>query len=252
MLEIIDHGVVREVRLARPPVNALSRHLVEALDEALRVAEGLARDPLRLRAVVLSGLPGVFSAGLDIREVVDSDESVRTLVLAFRALQERLVRSPFPVVVAITGQCPAGAAVLAILCDHRIMARGDFHMGYSEVKVALYPGQRLYRCLTRVVGGTQAASMLTRGLMLGSEQALACGLVDELTAPDQVIVRALELAHELAALPLQAYQKTRALVRAELIDIFEAPMESPEHASVTGWVTDETRALIQRARAARD
>ena len=252
MLEIIDHGLVREVRLAQPPVNALNRRLVEALDEALRTAEDLAMDPMRLRAVVLSGLPGVFSAGLDVREVVESDESVRALVLAFRALQVRLVRSPFPVVAAITGQCPAGAAVLAILCDHRIMARGEFRMGFSEVKVGLYPGQRLYRCLIRLVGITQSASMMTRGLMLASDQAFACGLVDELSEPDQVIARALELAHELAALPVQAYQKTRALVRADLADIFDAPMESPEHASVTGWVTDETRALIKRARAARD
>ena len=74
MIDIEDHGPIRELRLARPPVNALSAALLARLEACLEdaVADGA-------RAIVLSGRPGVFSAGLDLREVLgpDPDSLVR-------------------------------------------------------------------------------------------------------------------------------------------------------------------------------
>ena len=60
MLETIDHGPVREIKLDRPPANALNPELTQALHEALHQAGGVAE------AVVVSGRPGMFSAGLDV------------------------------------------------------------------------------------------------------------------------------------------------------------------------------------------
>jgi enoyl-CoA hydratase/carnithine racemase len=253
MIEITNHGAVRELRLARPPVNALSRGLLETLDAAVgaaidEAADGAAGAP---RALVISGAPGIFSGGLDVREVTGSAESAAALVRAFAKLQLRLVRSPLPLIAAISGHSPAGGAVIAILCDYRIMAAGEFRIGLNEVQVGLYPGAILYRAFERLVGPRRAADLLPRGLMLPAEEALAAGLVDEVVEPAQVLGRALALAGELIALPPKAYARTRALVRADLRLLFDAPAESFESMLAEGWITDETRERMGRLLATR-
>lgn len=195
MLEIIDHPgpttLVRELRMVRPPVNALGVALIRAIDEAVLEAATAATEGAPIRALVLSGAPGRFCAGLDLRELGAGEAAMQALVTSFWSLQERLARSPLPLICAIGGHCPAGGAVMAILCDHRLMARGDFRIGLNEVQVGLYPGETVYRAFARIVGQAAAAKLLPRGMMLTPEQALEVGLVDELVAPEQLLERAL-------------------------------------------------------------
>src|SRR5690606_10779045 len=92
MLETIDHGAVREIRLARPPVNALSPELVVALESALAAAA------VDARAVVLSGQPGMFSAGLDMKALLARDRAQMLEFWGqFFALLRRLATSRVPV-----------------------------------------------------------------------------------------------------------------------------------------------------------
>ena len=245
MVEIQDHGPVREIRLARAPVNALSAQFAGAIDAALAEAYA-AGEGGTVRAVVLSGQPGMFSAGLDVREVMASAESLRTLMIAFWRLQQRIALGSLPVVAALTGHAPAGGTVLAVLCDHRVMAEGKFRMGLNEVQVGLFPGETIFRCYERILGTAKAANFLTRGAMLTADEALAAGLVDELVDPEQVIARAIAIGQEIAALPPQTYSKTRALVRADLVRIVEHPNESLASLMKDGWITDETRAQMSK------
>lgn len=239
MLELIDHGPVRELRLARPPVNALNAVLLAALDkEIARASDGSAGAP---KAIVISGAPGMFSAGLDIREVTAGDAAVTALVTCFSRLQLRIVNSSVPIIAALSGQSPAGGAVIALLCDYRIMAAGDYRIGLNEVQVGLYPGETIFRVLERIVGTHRAAALLPRGAMLNAAEALAIGLVDEVVELSAVVTRAVALATELAALPPKVYARTRHMARAGLREIFESPPESLESLLADGWVTDETR-----------
>jgi enoyl-CoA hydratase/carnithine racemase len=242
MIETEDQGFVRLLRLARPPVNALDVELLASLDDALAAAAAGS-----VRAVVLAGWPGVFSAGLDVRELASGDDGrVGALVLKFGQVQQRLARSPIPVVAAITGHCPAGGAVMSMLCDRRVMAEGPFRIGLNEVAMGLYPGATVYRCFERLVGPRHAASLLATGALLGPREALAVGLVDELVEPEQVTSRALGYAASLAALPPMAYRRTRALVRRDLVRLFDEPEETLDGLLGDGWVTDETRAAAAR------
>ena len=72
MIEIIEHGRIREIRLNRPPVNALNPELVDNLTAALEVANS------ECDAVVLSGRQGMFSAGLDVVELLQLDRQAMT------------------------------------------------------------------------------------------------------------------------------------------------------------------------------
>jgi Delta3-Delta2-enoyl-CoA isomerase len=240
-IENVQHGAVREVRLARPPVNALDPGLVDALIATLETAAAE-----RTAALVLSGPTGLFSAGLDVPALLALDrEALRRFWTRFFELQRRIAVSPIPVIAAITGHCPAGGTVLTLYCDHRVMARGAFRIGLNEVQVGLCPGAIIHRAFERLVGPRLAASLLVRGALLGPDEALAAGLVDEVVAPDEVVGRALAIARELTALPANAMRLTRTVVRAELAGLFAGPLTRFVEEANEVWFAPETQARLR-------
>jgi Delta3-Delta2-enoyl-CoA isomerase len=250
MLDILDHpgegGKVRELRLARPPVNALNTELLRALVSAIDGARAEA-------AIVISGQSGMFSAGLDVRAMLAMDrEGLAGVFTELWRAQRAVATSPVPVIFAITGHCPAGGTVLAIHADYRVMALGDFRVGLNEVQVGLNPGPLIHGAFRRLVGG-HAAQLLTRGALLDPATALRIGLVDELCDASQVAARALAMARELCGLPREAMLRTRALVRRDLVDLFGNPghamIHEREFASMGAemWSRPETQALLSKA-----
>jgi enoyl-CoA hydratase/carnithine racemase len=224
MLDITDHeireasgpGRIRELKLARPPVNALNAELLRALTAAIKAAAGEA-------AIVITGQPGLFSAGLDVRGLLELDrEGVTNTFVELWRTQHAIAHSPVPVIFGMTGHSPAGGTVLAIHADYRVMAQGDFRLGLNEVQVGLLPGGPIHGAFKRLVGG-HASQLLTRGLLMDPATALRVGLVDELCELAQVSARALEVARELCALPRDPMLKTRALARRDLVELFGNP-----------------------------
>ncbi len=242
MLDIIehDHGI-RELKLARPPVNALNPELVAALRGAIAQAshEGAA-------ALMLSGSPGLFSAGLDIPALLQLDrDAMRAFWKDFFAVCAALARSPIPIAAAVTGHSPAGGAVLALFCDYRVMARGEYRIGLNEVQVGLTVPDCIQAALRRLVGPYRAERLLVVGAMLDGDEALAAGMVDELTDVDHVITRTLAWLEPLLQLPRQAMLGTRAMARAGLARLFEDPASLPVEAFLDGWFAAEAQATLQ-------
>ena len=276
MIETIVHGEVRELRLAHPPANALSPDLIAALRAALASAAadaagaaaaegqppgaagqappgasaGPAR-PARPAALVLSGAPGMFSAGLDVPFLLTLDRAgIGELWRAFYALLRALAASPLPVVAAITGHSPAGGAVLAIFCDLRVMADGDFRIGLNEVRVGLPMPPVILAAARRLLGPRVAERLCVGGELLSPAAAARVGLVDEVVPPARVVERAVAAARELAALPPAAMAETRRLARADLVAPFEAAGEAETAALIESWFSAEAqstlRALVER------
>ncbi|HLF56669.1 MAG TPA: enoyl-CoA hydratase/isomerase family protein [Thermoanaerobaculia bacterium] len=248
MLSISDHDSVRELRLARPPANALDPALVAALAGAVEAApdEGA-------RALVLAGSPGMFSGGLDVPLLLGLERrAMERFVVDFFRFLRTLAASRVPIVAAITGHAPAGGAVMAIFCDHRVMADGDFKIGLNEVRVGLSLPRAIASALELVVGARQAMRLGTGGLLLTAAEALAVGLVDELVPPEAVVERAHEVARDYLALPPIAMSTTRALGRARLVELFDAQHEATFARFVDDWFSDETQttlaALVERLR----
>ncbi len=242
MLDILPHdGGITEIRMARPPVNALNRELLVALNEAIgrAPADGA-------RGIMLSGAQGMFSAGVDVPALLGQNrETVRAYWREFFALCATLAQSPVPVVAAITGHSPAGGAVLALFCDYRVMAEGPFRIGLNEVQVGLIVPECIQLALRRVVGTYRAERLLVAGAMIESADALACGFVDETVALEQVTVRALHWLRELLALPSRAMLTTRALARADLVGAWQEPEQLPLDAFVESYFHEETQAVLQ-------
>jgi enoyl-CoA hydratase/carnithine racemase len=241
MIAVTDHGDVREVRMSRPPVNALSTELLGALREAIERApkEGA-------RAVVVSGGPGMFTAGLDIPLLIGLDrEGIAKLWRELYGMMRALACSPIPVVAAITGHAPAGGTVIAVFCDWRVAARGDFKLGLSEVQVGIPLPPMIFKALRRQVGAREAERMAVGGLILSPEQALSAGLVDEVVDADQVVERAVAWCRNLLALPADAMLATRRLARADLAELFEGGSEEELRSVVENWWSEETQGVLK-------
>ena len=240
MLHIQFHDVVAEIRMDRPPANALNRELVEQLLAGLETArmDGA-------RAIVLTGRPGMFSGGLDVPELLALDRRhIEAFWGLFFNLTRQLAASPVPVIAAVSGHAPAGGAVLALNCDWRIGVAGKFKIGLNEVQVGLpVPGTVLV-ALEQVVGPRLARRLATRGEMLSMDDAAAAALLDELVAADQLLPTALARANELLALPPVAMNTTRLAAKARLI---EALNSSGDVAAATGWwFSVETQAEMRK------
>jgi Delta3-Delta2-enoyl-CoA isomerase len=241
MIETRTVGDVLELRMARPPVNALNDAMLAALLEELRAA---ALGPAR--AIVLSGRPGLFSAGLDVPELIGKDPAgMRAFWTLFFDVQRQLAASPLPVAAAITGHSPAGGAVLAMYCDYRVMAQGSFTIGLNEVAVGIHPGPVIHALLRRVVGARRAELLLASGRMMSPDEALAMGLVDELAPPAAVVDRAFAWAQHIADLPSAAVADTRAIARADLIELVRTAGMEGQESPGDHWFDPETQATLR-------
>ncbi|HET6396691.1 MAG TPA: enoyl-CoA hydratase/isomerase family protein [Pseudoxanthomonas sp.] len=243
-VQILDHGRIRELRLARPPVNALDPPLCRALIAALDAAVAGDTD-----AVVLSGEAGVFSAGLDVPHLLALGEDRHALHAAWGAFfgaARALAALRIPVAAAITGHAPAGGCVLALCCDYRVMARSPdparpYAIGLNETQVGLAVPDGVQVLLRRAVGRRRAERMLVTGALLPAGEALEAGLVDELAAPEAVVPRAIAWLEGLLRLPRAPMLQTRAIARADLAEAL-APESLHLDRFVDGWYEPDTQA----------
>lgn len=243
MLNITNHdNGIREIQLARPPVNALNLELLRALRAAI---DDSVRDDVR--GIVLSGAQGLFSAGVDVPALLARDRAgVLEYWRELFSLCGTLARAPIPLVAAITGHSPAGGAVLALFCDYRVMAEGPYRIGLNEVQVGLIVPEAIQLALRRVVGTYRAERLLVSGAMIDAAEALACGFVDELTGVDQVTTRALHWLGELLALPAHAMLATRTLARADLAEAYADLDALPLEDFTDAFFHPQTQAVLRQ------
>lgn len=246
-VQTLDHGRIRELRLARPPVNALDpalcRALITTLDAA--VADGV-------DAVVLSGAPGIFSAGLDVPHLMALGQDRQALHAgwgAFFGAARSLAALRIPVVAALTGHAPAGGCVLSLCCDYRVMARSPnpvkpFMIGMNETQVGLAVPEGAQQLMRRVIGPYRAERLLVSGSMVTADEALRLGLVDTVVEVDQVVPHALEWLGSLLALPRTPMLLTRSLARADLVRALE-PQNLDLERFVEGWYDADTQAGLR-------
>jgi enoyl-CoA hydratase/carnithine racemase len=226
--------------LNRPPANALSPDLLAALDDAVKK---LAEDGTR--AAVLTGKPGMFSAGLDVPLLLTLDEvSMLAFWKTFVGVLRTLALSPVPVGVAISGHSPAGGTVLSIFADYRVAAAGDFKLGLNEVEVGLPMPPIVFHAFRRLLGARAAEQYAVDGSLISPDEALACGLVDAVVQPEDVVDYAVARARKLASLPAGALSATRELARADLAALF-GDLDDDAYAYMNQvWFGEETRAAM--------
>ena len=241
MLNIIDHGNIREICLARAPVNAINLELATSLTRLLREAAS------ECSAVIISGREGVFSAGLDVVELMQLDrDGMHEFWAAFFELLETVACSPIPVAAAITGHSPAGGAVICMVCDYRVMSSGEYKIGLNETRVGLIIPPVLHNAMARLVGPRIAEQMLVAGTLVDSQEALRIGFVDALeTGHDATIAHAIAWCEGLLSLPQQSMLGNRAVARAHFKQEFAAYTDDGINSFVDTWFSAETQTVMK-------
>jgi enoyl-CoA hydratase len=215
-----QHDGIAVIRIERPPVNAMSPEL---LDEGLAVLAALEGDPPD--AVVLTGLPGSFSAGLDLKVAPTLDAARAN---TFREAIELTFRGwygfPRPVVAAVSGHAIAGGLILALCADWRIVGSAG-RFGLTEIKAGVpYPGTA--RAIVQAeLAAPDARRLMLRADLVDAAEACRIGLFDQQVPDDDLLERALAVAREMAALPAAAFAATKAAMRAPVLDV---PIEAPD------------------------
>jgi len=231
LVESEDRAGIRVLRLCRPPVNALDLELAQAAQRAIAEAGADAR----CTGVVLTGLPGVFSAGIDTREVPAYDAEKRAVMLrTINRTVLALYGLAKPVVAAISGHALGGAFVLMLACDVRLVARGPFKLGLTEAEAGIpFPAGPL-----AVVRAELAPAQL-RALALGSltaapESEAFAGIIDRVVEPSALLEAAFGEVRRLSALP--AYGRVKQQLRAPTLERLARIVERDEEPLLTRWV----------------
>lgn len=179
-LTIQDDAAI--IRLDQPPVNAINRGMRAALAEAFAAASQPG-----IRAIVLFGENGVFSAGADVNEI---EKGLGTLNF-YETLGEpnandvfnAIENSPVPVVAAISGPALGGGLELALACHYRVAAR-DAKFGLTEAGLGIMPGAGGTQRLPRLVGVQKALSLMMAGAIIDAATAQDLGLLDRIVEGD--------------------------------------------------------------------
>jgi enoyl-CoA hydratase len=233
MIEVDGHGAVRVVRMRHGKVNALDLELLLALQETFR--------ELRDAAVVLTGAGHCFSAGVDLRRVLEAGPDYAAAFLpALTGACRAVFEHPRPVVAAVNGHAIAGGCILAAACDRRFMAAGT--IGVTELAVGVpYPSVPME--VLRFVAGPAAADLALSARTMGPQEALRVGLVDAVAAPDELLERALAEAGRLARIPAAAFALTKRQLRRDAVARMDAGRADDELV-LAGWTDPGGRAAI--------
>ncbi|WP_225783268.1 3-hydroxyacyl-CoA dehydrogenase NAD-binding domain-containing protein [Xenophilus sp. Marseille-Q4582] len=177
-------GDIAVLLIDNPPVNALGKSTVQGLIDALAAFQADAT----AHALVIACEGRTFVAGGDIAAFEDPDFST----VPYNSFLGRLEALDRPVVAAIHGTALGGGLELAMACHWRVALRGT-RVGLPEVKLGLIPGSLGTQRLPRLAGPEKALQMMSTGRMVGDQEALAAGILDELCEGNVGDVRAAAL-----------------------------------------------------------
>jgi enoyl-CoA hydratase len=198
------------VTLDRPKVlNALN---LQSMAELEWVFLDIQQNP-NVRVVLITGAGDKsFVAGADIRELASltaqEGERVATRGQRIFGLIENCGK---PVIACINGFALGGGCELALACTLRIAAT-NARLGQPEVKIGIIPGYGGTQRLPRLIGKGAALKMILTGEAISADDAFRLGLVDEIVAPDQLLLRAEQIAQTIAGMaPLAVRDSIRAV-----------------------------------------
>ncbi len=248
-LSVESDGDVWLIRLNRPEkLNALTESLYKAFEtELANLVPGSAH------AIVLTGTGRAFCAGGDVEDLVPKITASATAAAEFARLASsvaiRVHSAPMPIVAAVNGLAFGAGAAIALASDLRIAAH-TASFGFPFLRAGVNAADMgVTHLLPKVIGAGRAWELLLTGRTVEADEALRIGLVSEVVDDDRLLPRAMEVAHELAALPRVAMALTRRVLLNESALGFESAMLLEELAQLASSLSGESAAALDEFRA---
>ncbi len=243
ILLAVEDGLAR-ITLNRPErLNAFNAELSRRWEQT--ALEVTSRDDVG--AVLLAGNGPAFCAGGDVAEMASSMGSgeqltdlARTINAGIRALTE----STIPVVVAAQG-ATAGGGLGILLCSDYAVAGASSRFRSRYASVGLTPDLSVTAHLARAVGERRALQLLLSDRMLTADEALQWGLVAEVVADAEILVRAEEVARSWLDGATRAYGQAKRLLRSAPSRSFADQLEAEATSIGASFDTDDAKVRIQ-------
>ena len=200
----------------------------------------------KVKAVVLTGAGANFCSGGDVHDIIGPlTRSSPQQLLQFTQLTGHLVsamrRCPQPIVAAVDGTCAGAGAILAMASDLRFGTERS-KVAFLFVRVGL-AGCDMGACaiLPRIVGLGRAAELLYTGKSISGRLAHEWGFYNELCDPQELLARAQDLAHALAAGPTFAHALTKRMLHEEWAMPLDEAIEAEARAQARCMETHDFR-----------
>ena len=222
MTELVDYQLndgVATITITNGKANALSHDVFEDLNKALDQAES------DEAVVILTGQPGIFSGGYDLKEMQKGPEEASALVTVGSKLTRRLAAFPFPVIGACSGHAIAKGAFILLSVDHRIGIEGDFKLGLNEVAIGMTMHHAGIEMARHRLAPAHFYRSVVNAEIYGPEGAVAAGFLDEVVAPSELIGRANALAQQFRKLNMRAHKETKRKAKAEYLALLDRCIE---------------------------
>lgn len=184
------------ITLNRPPANSYNaefmQHLNAAIDE-VRTDDGIKA------VIVQSALERFFSAGADVKAFATNPPEVNAEMVRYaHEVLMRIARTPKIFIAAINGHALGGGLEIALACDLRFAAEGEYRLGLPEVTLGLLPGNGGTQRLPRLIGRSKALDLMITGRTVSPQEALELGIVDRVFPADRLMDETRAYAENLA------------------------------------------------------
>jgi len=195
-VEYSREGAVGYITLDKPPANSYDLAFMEELGGCVRSA---AEDDGAGAVTLRSGSERFFSAGADIRafDANGVEENMAMIRRAHEALSE-MARTPKVFIAQIGATALGGGLEMALACDLRFGAEGEYVLGLPEATLGLLPGNGGTQRLPRLIGVSKALELMVSGRTIPPPEAHALGILDRLFPADELEKETRRYAERLA------------------------------------------------------
>jgi enoyl-CoA hydratase/carnithine racemase len=203
---------VATIEIARPEKkNALTVAMYQAMAEALNAA----REDAAVRAVLITGQPGIFTSGNDVEDFLtrppgQGSDSMDSPVFRF---MRALLDCDKPVVAAVTGAAIGIGTTMLLHCDF-VYVSDEARLAMPFVALGLVPEYASSLVVPQLMGHRRAAEKLLLGDPFTPEQAVECGVASAVLPAGEVVAHARRVAERFNALPPGAVREAKQLMRA--------------------------------------
>jgi enoyl-CoA hydratase len=213
-------GRVATIALDDGKVNALSAAMLADIGTALDRAEADGT------VVLLTGRPGIFSAGFDLKVLRAGGDPAQQMVRAGFELAARLLSFPAPVVIACPGHAIAMASFLLLSADYRLGADGPYKITANEVSIGLeIPQAAIEICRQRLTPAALSRAVLLSEVF-GPGDAEQAGWLDRVVPAEELAGAAAGLAAGLAQLDPAAHTASKLRLRGPIVAGIRAALET--------------------------
>ncbi|MDP7593885.1 MAG: crotonase/enoyl-CoA hydratase family protein [Litorilituus sp.] len=202
-INVSTEGSVSTITLNNGKVNAISPQTINEINAALDEAEK------NEYVVIITGQPGMFCAGYDLKTMKESPEAAISLVTAGSTLAHRMLSFPCPIIAACSGHAVAKGGFLLLSCDYRIGIEGNFKIGLNEVAI----GMTMHHAGIEIARNRIPVNFLNRSVinaeMFNPQTAIQAGFLDTVVEAEQLMSVAKLAAKQMQGLHMTAFRQTK-------------------------------------------